>query len=263
MGARITPIVRNLLILNLAVFFFDMITAEKFGDLFGLRAFNSSEFQPYQLLTYMFVHSQVGIMHILGNMFALFVFGPMLEYAMGQRRFLAFYMLCGLGAGAFNSGVNTYMLIQQRNAMEEFINDPNPDNLVIYLSNYEYLNYQNNIPFVNAYAKSPNDPKYRQESISAVKEWYLANANIPTVGASGSIFGILVAFALLFPNVELFLLFLPFPIKAKYLVGFYIVFELYAGLGYSGASNVAHFAHLGGALIGYLLIRFWNMQRQI
>jgi len=199
-------------------------------------------------------------------MFALFMFGPMLEYAMGQRRFLTFYMLCGIGAGAFNSGVNTYMTYQLKSDTEIYLNNPSPDHLVQYYSkNFPDL-YQNSdqlLKFIDNYSRDVKNNVLVEQSKFYVASSYSNNINSVTVGASGSVYGLLIAFALLFPNVELFLLFLPVPIKAKYMVLFYIAFELYAGLGYSGASNIAHFAHLGGALIGFLLIRFWNMQRQI
>ncbi len=242
-----------------------MLIQERFADLFGLRTFISDEFQAYQLLTYMFIHSDSGIMHILGNMFGLFMFGPPLENIFGSQRFLAFYVITGLGAGILNSGVN-YMMLQDLEAdTKVYIEEPDPSRLIGFCD--EHLPSWRLRPqvsdLVSGYEANPNDTQYISESKSLVREIYDFKLNIPTVGASGAIFGILIAFAMLFPNIEIMLLFLPIPIKAKYFVGIYVLFELYSGLNYGGASNVAHFAHLGGALIGFLLIKYWGIGRQI
>lgn len=261
MGNNLTPVVRNLLIINLVVFAIDAFTNESFAELFGLRYFAAEKFQAYQILTYMFIHSQMGIMHIFGNMFALFVFGPWLERSFGAQRFLAFYIVTGIGAGLLNAGVTYVEMSQREQAILAYKEDPNPEAFVRYLNDYEPMIYSKTGKFVDAYSDNPDSPDYKRESVEAIDTWYEQRSNIPTVGASGAIFGILAAFALLFPNVELFLLFFPFPIKAKYFVAIYVLYELYAGLNYAGASNVAHFAHLGGALIGFLLIKYWGIKK--
>lgn len=260
----ITPAVRVILILNIIVYIADVLLSQGskyslFADLFGLRSYMAETFRPYQLLTYMFVHS-LDIFHILFNMLAVYMFGTWLENIFGTRRFMSFYMICGIGAGLIHAGVTFTENYFQKEALQKYVSDANPDHFVKYISRYEKAYYRNELNFVNAYAESPKNQAYIQQSIAHSNELMRLRSNVPTIGASGAVFGILVAFALIFPNVELFLLFFPIPIKAKYLVGFYILYELYAGFRYE-VSNVAHFAHLGGALIGFLLIRFWKIQR--
>lgn len=213
---RITPMVKNLLIVNVIVFAIQL-AMESFFNLdsvrvFGLRYFGASEFAPYQLITYMFSHSTYDIMHIIGNMFALYMFGSSLEQAWGSKRFLQFYLITGIGAGVlyqFASGIELYM------AADTF----------------------------STAALSLRDQAYM---------------NIPMVGASGAVFGILLAFGMLFPNVRLMLLFPPIPIKAKYFVLFYGLYELYATIQNSPTDNTAHLAHLGGMLFAFILIKMWK-----
>jgi membrane associated rhomboid family serine protease len=130
-----------------------------------------------------------------------------------------------------------------------------------YLSKYNSRLYDLNLDFLNRFENHATDPNFIQASIEMVRGDFMREANIPMVGASGSVFGILMAFGLLFPNTELMLLFVPFPIKAKYFVTFYGLYELYSGIQNSPSDNVAHFAHIGGMLFAYILIRYWNNQR--
>lgn len=260
MGNRLTPIVKNLLIINTVIFAIQMLLEINIPGMFGLRAFSSPFFEPWQILTYMFIHAD--FMHILGNMFALFIFGTWLEQVLGSQRFLAFYMVTGMGAGALNSTINYIELESTRQAIEIYEEKPSPQRFAQIFATHFPKYYTSSIrEFRDDFSDTPNDSQYIKESKLALNVLYKDKANIPTVGASGAIFGILVAFALIFPNLELMLLFFPVPIKAKYLATFYILFELYAGLNYGGASNVAHFAHLAGALIGFLLIRYWGIKK--
>jgi rhomboid-like protein len=158
-------------------------------------------------------------MHIFSNMFALFMFGTVLERVWGPQRFLFFYFATGLGAVALHLGVQAWILYN----------------------------------FTGSFAPSI-------EQLSEFPQ--IANTYIiPTVGASGAVFGILAAFGLLFPNTEMMLIFLPVPIKAKYFISLYIFWELYRGMSMADGDNVAHFAHLGGALFGFILVKLWNRNR--
>lgn len=183
----------------------------------GLHYPSSEYFRPFQVFTHMFMHG--GIAHIFFNMFNLYMFGSILERVWGQRRFLEFYFLTGLGAMALHLGVEA---LQVYNISGSFAPSP---------------------IIVNA---------------STELQRIMV---IPTVGASGAIFGLLTAFGLLFPNTELMLMFIPVPIKAKYLVGGFIVLELWMGFTNNPGDNVAHFAHLGGALIGFIIVKIWNKNR--
>jgi len=262
MGFQLTPIVKYLLIINLVIFGLQVLVGIDFIEFGGLRYVFAEEFLPFQFITYMFIHGSFG--HIFGNMFALFMFGPLLEQTLGSRRFFIFYMVTGIGAGVLNSGVNFIEMQSMERDVEAYIASPTPENFVHFLSDNE-PNWHKIKEIVNVYENFDDNPKNQQmilKSQQIALELTVLRANAPTVGASGAIFGLLIAFALIFPNLELMLLFLPIPIKAKYLIAVYMVFEVYAGFTYGAHSGVAHFAHISGALIGFLFIRYWKIPRR-
>src|SRR5450755_3048788 len=214
----IPPVIKNLLIINVLVFLaqqaFGQETEYHMLNLFALHDFHSPLFKPYQVITYMFLHG--GWDHIFFNMFALWMFGAILENYWGARRFLTFYLVCGVGAALCNMAVVYYengQLIQQLNSAADV----------------------------------------SQEQI----EFISGAVNSPTLGASGAIFGCLAAFGYLFPNSEMIIIPIPFPIKAKWLVLGYAALELVSGIRGSAGDNVAHWAHLGGGLVGLLLVIWW------
>lgn len=268
---QLTPAVKTFLLVNLGVFvlciFIYNTTGIDVNDILGLRYVGSSSFQPYQFVTYMFLHAYIGGMgglsftHIFSNMFALFMFGPMLENFWGTKRFIIFYMVTGIGAGMINSGVTYYEKYQLQSAISQYVENPTPDNMATFLRNHSntYV-YERVLDFVNTFEEFKNDPKIIEQSKEIIRSFYRPDAGV-TVGASGAIFGILIAFGLLFPNSEMFILFIPFPIKAKYLVGFYALYEIYAGVEKASGDNVAHFAHIGGMIVGFVLVKYWNSKR--
>ena len=214
---NLRTVTKNLLIINVLCFF-GMLVAKRYGidveNLLGLHFFLASDFNLSQLISYMFMHAN--FQHIFFNMFAVWMFGRVLEQVWGPKRFLTYYLICGIGAG----------LIQE---------------LVQYL---EYAFTLSNYDSVNLGIAGGIIPM----------EEYLNM--MTTVGASGAVYGILLAFGMLFPNSQMFIFPLPFPIKAKYFVIGYAVLELFLGLG--GGDGVAHFAHLGGMLFGLILIIYWR-----
>ncbi|TWR30434.1 rhomboid family intramembrane serine protease [Mucilaginibacter pallidiroseus] len=227
--ANTPPVVKNLLIINI-IFFIATFALERIVNLTVLLAAYypaSPLFKPWQPITYMFMHG--GIAHIFFNMFALFSFGPLLEYTLGSKRFFNYYFITGLG------GYVLYMAVQalQIHAIAGSYTIPNPG------VEASYFNY--------------GGPANAQ----ALYALY----NFPMLGASGSIFGLLVAFGVLFPNLEMMVMFIPVPIKAKYFVIGYVAIELFSGVGRFSGDNVAHFAHLGGALFGFLLIKLWGVKK--
>ncbi|WP_025764010.1 rhomboid family intramembrane serine protease [Dyadobacter tibetensis] len=254
----LTPTVKNLLIINIVVFIINAYIIN-LTNAFALRSLLSPDFAPYQFVTYMFLHG--GFSHLFGNMFGLFMFGPMLERMWGPKKFLIFYMFTGIGAGLLFSGIDYFENSQIREAAALYTQYPTPDGMVDFMSQHAKGLYQSSLEFLNKFEENPNDSSYIQYSIDFVQSYYNRLINTPMVGASGAIFGILMAFGLLFPNTELFLLFFPFPIKAKYFVTFYGLYELYAGIQNVQSDNVAHFAHIGGMLFAYILLRYWNTQR--
>ena len=220
-GFRVLPpVVKNLLIINVLMYL-ATITMSRFGielnDILGLHFFKASDFRAYQLITYMFMHGNFE--HLFFNMFALWMFGNTLENIWGSKRFLLFYMVCGLGAGLCQEVVQ---YIQYATTLSGYANVNLGGGRIVTMS--AYLNM------------------------------------MTTVGASGAIYGLLLAFGMMFPNAMIYLYFLV-PIKAKWFVIGYAVVELISG--FYGGGNVAHFAHLGGMLFGLLLILYWKKKGEL
>jgi len=206
---QVTPVVRNLLIANIAVYLVQSFLRIDLATIFGYHTFSLQEmglFNPIQVFTYMFLHS--GTSHIFSNMFGLFMFGPMLENFLGSKRFLILYIVSGVGACLLHGGISLYEISQ--------------------------------FPLDSAE--------------------YTMMMSTPMVGASGAIFGMLGAFARIFPNTEMIIFPLPIPVKAKYLVSLYALFEIFSGF-YNVMPGVAHFAHIGGLIFGILLINYWNKKK--
>tara|TARA_Y100000588_G_scaffold246407_1_gene260773 strand:+ start:781 stop:1377 length:597 start_codon:yes stop_codon:yes gene_type:complete len=195
-------------------------------------------------------------------MFALFIFGPLLEQFLGQKKFLILYMVTGVGAGLFYTAVNYIEVADVKRDVEAYVANPSSDEFNrLLIEHGSGLNPQI-YDFVDMYSRNEDDPQLKEQSVRLANQLYSIYGQYNMVGASGAIFGVLAAFALFFPNTELFLLFIPFPIKAKYLVSVYILYEVYAELQRAPGDNVAHLAHIGGALIAYILVRIWKSQRQ-
>lgn len=255
---RLTPMVKNILLINVGIFIIQSFLKLPLSSLFGVRVIFAEEFAIYQFLTYMWIHGSFG--HLLGNMFAVFIFGPMLENVWGSKRFLAFYLYCGIGAALF---YGTADYIEKRSLKvdtENYLASPNPEDFSIYILEHKSYRYNTSrlIDFSDEYYDNPGNNYYISQSKEVVRTTYNDICNIPMVGASGAVFGILMAFGMLFPNTVLYLLFPPIPIKAKYLVFFYGAYEVYAEISRSAGDNVAHLAHLGGMLIAYILLKVWQ-----
>ncbi|WP_286756295.1 MULTISPECIES: rhomboid family intramembrane serine protease [Roseivirga] len=262
MFGRLTPLVKNLLIINIGIALIQGFFKIDLGDYFGLYYISAPEFKPFQFVTYMFLHSTESIMHIFGNMFALFIFGPLLEQFLGAKKFLILYMVTGIGAGLFYTAVNYVEVSAVHRDVNAYILNPNPDDFNRLLIDHgDNLNPQI-YEFVDDYSRNPNSQQLERQSVSLAEQLYRLYGQYNMVGASGAVFGILAAFALFFPNTELFLLFIPFPIKAKYLVTVYILYEVFAELQRAPGDNVAHLAHIGGALIAFFMVRYWKKQRR-
>ena len=212
------PVIKNLIIVNVLVFLaqkaFDPTDFGTVSQLFALHDVRSVYFKPHQLITHLFMHG--GIWHIFFNMFALWMFGSTLENVWGPKRFLIFYMLCGLGAAVLHL---TTLYVEYADLASQMASAP--------------IDIQNQYIY---------DPLYK--------------INVPTVGASGAVFGCLAAFGYLFPNSIVYAYFIP--MKAKWFVILYAGLELWLGIRNSAGDSVAHWAHLGGALVGFLLVFYWN-----
>jgi membrane associated rhomboid family serine protease len=231
-----TPVVANLIVINVicwvASIVFERIDVD-FFRLFALHYPASGDFNLIQTVSYMFLHDTHSISHLFFNMFGVYMFGRVLERTWGSRRILIYYMATGMGAAAVNILV-AYLRIRWTEGMMAAA-----DVELVYQQGLEALNKGMNF----------KDPAMASLNI-------LINGS--TVGASGAVFGILLAFGVLFPNVPLYLMFIPVPIKAKYFVAGYGLIELFFGFADLAGDNVAHFAHLGGMIFGYLLIVYWK-----
>jgi len=205
--ANIPPAVKGLLIINVLLYALDALFS--FFDLFlaqelGLFYFGSPFFKPYQLVTHLFMHGS--LFHLFFNMYALWMFGKILEFKWGANRFLIYFFVTGLGAAILHNMVIAWQFAETQN---------------------------------------------------------IDLLRIPVIGASGAVFGLLLAFGMLFPNVKLMLIFIPIPIKAKYFVIMYGLTELYMGFAQYSGDNIAHFAHLGGMIFGFILLKIWRIKPYI
>ncbi len=237
--SQIPPVTKNLIIINLIVWLAMFVLPRHLGaelETFGgLHYFRAADFNPVQIFTYMFMHSTGSFAHIFFNMFSLWMFGMALERTLGSARFLFYYVSCGVGAALIQE--LTWALTWE-------------DTLVRLLATHNSLDY----------------PEARHIITSALtdsegKAWLARNLNIfVTIGASGAVYGILLAFGMLFPNAPLYLFFIPVPIKAKWMVIGMGAIEILIGLSEAAgrSDGVAHFAHLGGMIFGFLIILYWK-----
>ncbi len=251
-----TPIVRQLLLINVGLFCAQNWLGIDLISSLALRYVFSSAFRPYQFLTHLFVHANFN--HLVGNMLSLLTFGPVLERTLASKRFFSFYLFTGIGAAALYAGTQYYELSKLEALYQAYLAQPNPKNFVTFLNHFPYSTYNSFYAFITAFFEQPENSAYLAKSQAIVSQLYKIKAEVPTVGASGAVFGILTAFALLFPNAILFLNFIPIPIKARYMVAIYGIHELYAGIIATPTDNVAHFAHLGGIFLAYFFIRWWK-----
>ena len=261
---RLTPVVKNLLIINVVVFALQSFTGDAVTDWLSLWKLESQSFAPYQFFTYMLAHG--GIMHILFNMLGLVFLGPILEQFWGPKRFLTFYIITGVGAGMLYGGIEYYQTRQMRVDMEQYMAAPSPDNFNVYVSDHISgftPEFKDRIyRLIDDFSDDENNPRLINDSKSAAEFIYKATLeNGRMLGASGAVYGILMAFGLLFPNTELMLLFPPIPIKAKYLVLILGGIALYSGFQRNPGDQVAHFAHLGGMVFAFIMIKYWQSQR--
>lgn len=239
---NIPPVTKNLLLLNIMFYIVSIVLAQNGTDIsrmLGAHYFNSIFFEPYQIVTHMFMHSISDFFHILFNMLLLVMFGAHLERIWGAKRYFIFYIACGLGAIVLYNSIGMYQIAELRNILSSEGFDLTVLDNKLFNENFEAIMYN----------PESNQLTYIQQYI---------NLNFSTlVGASGAIFGLLAGFALLFPNTELMLLFPPIPIKAKYLIGGYLVFEIYSSI-YRSGDQIAHLAHVGGAVVGIIIILIWR-----
>ncbi len=249
--SSIPPVVKNLIAINIIMWLatialpgllrkWDIVV--DLTDVLGMHYWASGKFNIAQLFTYMFMHG--GFNHIFFNMFALFMFGSVLEYAWGSKRFLYYYLITGVGAGIVQQFFWTYEYQPLVSAMNEAIANNSGEVLLPFTD------------ILSRYFRFGNLALFDASSVIELKDAFL---NLPvTVGASGSVFGLLLAFGWLFPQEKIFLMFIPIPIPARIFVIIYGVAELFLGVARFSGDSIAHFAHLGGMLFGIIMILLWK-----
>ncbi len=266
-GFQILPLItKNLIIINVLFFIARQTiqtgTSTPMDDLFALHAWQSPLFKPWQFVTHLFMHGS--FTHILSNMFALWMFGSVLENLWGPKRFLTFYIVCGLGAALLHMIVlyfETNSLLQDFNTLKSSFTFGNFENF--FIKNHIEENFKNTSYYetvmntLNNWKNNINNPVAAQNAYALANDFVNMQLNEPTLGASGAIFGCLAAFGYLFPNTYIYIYFF-LPLKAKWFVLIYAGLELTMALENSAGDNVAHFAHLGGAIFGLALVYFWN-----
>jgi membrane associated rhomboid family serine protease len=235
---RLSDGIKHLLLLNILFFVASNLYGDRLVDLLALWFPQNPNFALWQVVSHMFMHG--GLMHIFFNMYALWAFGSPLERMWGTQKFVFFYFSAGIGAALIHTGVNYYHVHQGIDAL--------------------VAAGQQEVEILNILAQGKFDTSWAQMVPDGVVNRMLDSYFTPAVGASGAIYGILVAFGMSFPNSELFLIFLPIPIKAKYFIPALIALDLFSGVtGYSVfGGGIAHFAHVGGALFGFLMMWYWR-----
>ena len=236
---RISEIVKHLIIINVIFFIASTVLGDFMYDLFAMHYPKNPDFILWQPLTHMFMHGDTT--HILFNMFGLWMFGGTLAQMWGSNKFLFFYLSTGLGAAALQLGINYFQISTVGGQLVEA--GYSATALTETLQSGQYNTTWSNV--------------ISQAELSQL----LTSFNMSMVGASGALYGILVAFAFLFPNTELMIIFLPIPIKAKYFVPILLASDLFFGFSSYSLGPIAHFAHLGGAVTGYIMMWYWKKQQ--
>lgn len=256
-------IIKNLLIVNV-LFFLAQKTIGLQGlfdmeDFLALHHVRSPLFKPWQLVTHMFLHGN--LMHLFGNMFALWMFGSVLENLWGPKRFLTFYFICGIGAALlhlaflwydYNSLLQDFMQLKQM---------PTPTLLAAFYQKWGLFQDATATNLVNDYLRDPSNTLFQDKAVSYISDLTYRAISTPTLGASGAVFGVLAAFVYLFPNTYIYLYFFV-PVKAKWIGLVYFGIEVYYAWQNSEGDNVARWAHIGGAVVGFILVLTWNRKNR-
>ena len=244
---NIPQVTKNLLIINILVFVLTLIMQGKGIDLNALlstHAIGSPLFKPYQVVTHMFAHA--GFFHLFMNMWLFIMLGGYLERLWGPKRFFIFFLICGFGAFLLQNAMDVYQLFSLKSKISA-------TGLDLSTINY-YITHTNSIEDCFHEINGMRDFTIPQAEL--IRD-YVVLSHSSMLGASGAVFGVLAAFAILFPNQE-FMLYFAIPVKAKYFVGAYFIFELYQSFQHNSTDSVAHLAHVGGAIMGAIIVLYWR-----
>lgn len=269
------PVIKNLLIINGLMFLATIVFDQSFGinllQMFGLHYFESDLFKIYQPITYLFMHG--GFDHIFFNMLGIWIFGTAIENTWGSKRFLQYYLITGFGAAFLHYAIIAWSLWPVTSQIDAALAAQSAEAVVQFMQTHAWQEFispdysPSNYAIMQAFASeeipqlaaNPTNAQLLDHSMNMLRDYKSLLVNSPNVvGASGALYGVLIAFGMMFAERYIMMLFFPVPIKVKYLVIFYGVSELWSGFSNNPGDNVAHFAHLGGMLFGYLLIKFWQ-----
>lgn len=266
------PVVKNIIIINIIFFVATIVLGDQMGidlaDKLGLHYFGSEKFRPHQLITYLFMHG--GFAHILFNMFAVWMFGSAIENLLGPKRFFIYYLVTGLGAAFLHYALFYFEAKPTLDFLSSYVANPDLELFSEYFNTGKFKvvseetrdRISDFIPVLNDLASDGNERAALDATVDFVQQYKEDFLSAPVVvGASGAVFGLLIAFGMKFPNSVIYLYF-ALPIKAKYFVILYGALELYMGIKNNPGDNVAHFAHLGGMLFGFIMIKIWGGGRR-
>lgn len=237
---NIPQVTKNLLLLNVVMFLLTIYFQTQnvnLNAILGAHYVNSPLFEPYQIVSYFFMHGD--FWHIFLNMFSLVMLGGYLERLWGPKRYFIFYVSAAIGAFALYNGIGAYEIAELKSQL---------------------LAQGVDVKALNEVMKTGQIQIFSDPQVDAIAQAYYGKCFTPMIGASGAVFGIMVAFAILFPNTE-FLIYFTFPVKAKYLVGAYLAYEIYKSVFTATGDNVAHLAHIGGAIVGAIIVLIWKKDR--
>jgi membrane associated rhomboid family serine protease len=255
---QLPSVVKNIIIINVLVFLLQYVLGTRginLDDILALHYWQSPLFRWWQPLTHMFMHGS--FTHIFFNMFALWMFGNVLENIWGPRRFLLFYLVCGLGAAVCHLSVLTFEYSSFHSGFMAYQEHPDFSEYANFVKHHHLAGNAAFNKILTFWSANPDCSDCSVTSVRFMSEYYMQMINEATVGASGAVFGLLFAFGYLFPNTLLYVYF-AIPVKAKWFVAGYALVELYSGIQNSAGDNIAHFAHLGGMLFAFILLRIWN-----
>lgn len=267
---RMTPAVKNLLIINVlmfaAAYVFSNSLSMNLNDLLGLHYVTAPSFGIWQFVSFIFMHS--GVSHIFFNMFALWMFGTLIEETLGTKRFITYYLICGIGSGIIQQIALTVDMAPTLSAIDNILNHWDPDAFKELFATQIIPVSHECVSLMNKFAHEYNEliGSSPEAAASAARTFLMTYQDLyvdahVTVGASGAVYGILLATGMMFPNMPMYIMFIPIPIKAKWVVIGYGVIELLQGTELMGYDNVAHWAHLGGMIFGIIVLKMWRVGR--
>jgi membrane associated rhomboid family serine protease len=262
----LTPVVKNIIIINVLFVLLQFVLGQKgidLADYLALHYWRSPNFGWWQLFTHMFMHGsafdiKLTIGHIFFNMFGLFMFGGVLEQLWGPKRFLLFYLICGVGAALCQLGVLAIFIEPLHASFLAYQQHPDFVSFAQLVRQHDLTSMPRIQEILRFWELNRDCGNCSAMSINALGQIQALKIDGSMVGASGAVMGILFGFAYLFPNIELFIMFIPVPVKAKFAIAGYALIELFSGIGNFAGDNVAHFAHLGGMLFAFIILRIWN-----